>query len=43
MSAFAKGYSSESDLEVDIENDEFEFREDDEILMFFGYPYLPPV
>ena len=43
MSAFVVGYSSESDLEVDIENDEFEFREDDEILMFLGYPCLPPV
>ena len=43
MSAFARGYSSESNLEVDLENDEMEFREDDEILMLFGYPYLPPV
>ena len=31
-----RGYSSESDLEVDLENDELEFRQDDEILTFFG-------
>ena len=35
-----RGYSSESNLEVDLENDEFEFRQDDEILTFFGYPCL---
>ena len=40
LSVFVRGYSSESDYEVDIENDEFEFREDDEILMFLGYPNL---
>ena len=38
-----RGYSSESDLEVDLENDEFEFHQDDEILTFFGYPYLPAI
>ena len=38
-----RGYSLESDLEVDLENDEFEFRQDDEILTFFGYPYLPAI
>ena len=31
-----QGYSSESDLEVDPENDELEFHQDDEILTFFG-------
>ncbi len=40
LSVFTRGYSSESDYEVDIENDEYEFREDDEILMFLGYPNL---
>ena len=38
-----RGYSSKSDLEVDLENDEFEFRQDDEILTFFGYSYLPAI
>ena len=38
-----RGYSSESDLKVDLENNEFEFRQDDEILTFFGYPYLPAI
>ena len=40
LSAWERGYSSESDLEVDLENDEYEFHQDDEILTFFGYPYL---
>ena len=35
-----RGYSLESNLEVDLENDEFDFCQDDEILTFFGYPYL---
>ena len=38
-----RGYSLESNLEVDLENDEFEFHQDDEILTFFGYPYLPAI
>ena len=40
LSILTRGYSSESEGEVDIENDEYEFREDDEILMFLGYPHL---
>ena len=40
LSAWETGYSLESDLEVDVENDEYEFRQDDKILTFFGYPYL---
>ena len=38
-----RGYSSESDLKVDLENDEFEFRQDDEILTFFGQHYIPAI
>ena len=40
LSAWERGYSSKSDLEVDLENDEYEFRQYDEILTFFGYRYL---
>ena len=40
LRGWERGYSLESNLEVDLENDEFEFRQDDEILTFFGYPYL---
>ena len=43
LSAWERGYSSESNLEVDLENYEFEFHQDDEILTFFGYPYLPAI
>ena len=43
LDVFTRGYSSESDFEVDVENDEHDYREDDEILLFFGYPYLPRV
>ena len=38
-----QGYSSESDREVDLENDELEFRQDDEILTFFGQRYIPAI
>ena len=40
LSAWERGYSLESDLEADLENDEYEFHQDDEVLTFFGYPYL---
>ena len=43
LSAWERDYSSKSDLEVDVENDEYGFRQDDEILTFFGYPYLPAI
>ena len=43
LSAWERGYSLESNLEVDLENDENEFHQDDEILTFFGYPYLPTI
>ena len=35
-----KDYSSELELEVDLENDEYEFRQDDILLTFFGHPHL---
>ena len=38
-----RGYFSKSNLEVDLENDELEFRQDDEILTFFGHPYIPAI
>ena len=43
LRAWERGYSSESNPEVDLENDEFEFRQDYEILTFFGYPYLSAI
>ena len=43
LNAWERGYSLESDLEVGLENDEYEFCHDDEILTFFGYPYLPAI
>ena len=43
LSAFTRGYSSESDYEVDIEHDDEDDynREGDEILMILGYPFFP--
>ena len=38
-----QGYSLESDREVDLENDELEFRQDDELLTFFGQRYIPAI
>ena len=38
-----RGYSSESNWEVDLENDELEFRQDDELLTFFGQRYIPAI
>ena len=43
LSVWERGYSSKYNLEVDVENDEYEFRQDDKILTFFGYPYLPTI
>ena len=34
LSAWEEGDSSESDLEVDLKNNEIEFREEDEVLIF---------
>ena len=36
--AFTRGYYSDSDCEVDIEGDDFESREELEVLQFLGYP-----
>ena len=43
LSVWERGFSSKFDLEVDVENDEYEFCQDDKILTFFGYPYLPAI
>ena len=40
LSAWEEGYSSESDIEVNLENNKLEFREEDEVLMFMGFPFL---
>ena len=37
LSCFTREYSSNSDREVDIENDDYDDREDYEILLFLGY------
>ena len=41
LSCFTRGYTSDSDCEVDIENDDYDEREDYEILLFLGYPSVP--
>ena len=43
LSIFARGYSSELDLEVDIVHDTLHSsaEEDDEIVMAFGFPFFP--
>ena len=41
LSCFTRGYSSDSDREVDIENDDYDEREDYEILLFLAYPSIP--
>ena len=38
-----QGYSLESNLEVYLQSDELEFHQDDEILTFFGQPYIPAI
>ena len=43
LSCFTRGYSSDEDREVDIENDDYDKREDFEILLFLGYPSVPYV
>ena len=45
IGTFVEGFSSELEYEVDTADDDKEEdlrREDDEIVMFFGFPYLPP-
>ena len=41
LSCFTRGYTSDSDREVQIENDDYDDREDYEILLFLGYPSVP--
>ena len=41
LSCFTRKYSSDFDREVDIENDDYDEREDYEILLFLGYPSIP--
>ena len=43
LGVFTRGYSSESDQEVDIEHEDEEDynRKRDEILMILGYPFFP--
>ena len=42
LSVFTRGYSLDSDYEVDIEhNNEDENQEGDEIMMVWGYPFFP--
>ena len=43
LSCFTRGYSSDEDREVEIEGDDYDEREDFEILLFLGYPYVPYV
>ena len=43
LSCFTRGYASDSDCEVDIENDDYDDREDYEVLLFLGYPSVPYV
>ena len=42
LSVFTRGYSLESDFEVDIEHsNEDDNESDDEIMMVLGYPFFP--
>ena len=41
LSCFTRGYSSNSNREVGVENDDYDDREDYEILLFLGYPSVP--
>ena len=41
LSCFTRGYTSNSNHVVDIENDDYDEREDYEILLFLGYPSIP--
>ena len=43
LSCFTRGYSSDEDREVDIENDDYDDREEFEILLFLAYPSVPYV
>ena len=41
LSVFTRGYYSKSEGEIDIESDDYEFREEREILICLGYPSVP--
>ena len=41
LSCFTRGYTSNCDWEVDVENDDYDERKDYEILLFLGYPSVP--
>ena len=41
LSCFTRGYASDFDFEIDIENDDYDEREEYEILLFLGYPSVP--
>ena len=41
LSCFTRGYASDSNREVDIKNDDYDEREEYEILLFLGYPSVP--
>ena len=41
LSCFTRGYASDFDCEIDIENDDYDEREEYEILLFLGYLSVP--
>ena len=41
LSCFTRGYASDFDCEIEIENDDYDEREEYEILLFLGYPLSP--
>ena len=43
LSCFTRGYASDSDCEIEIENDDYDEREEYEILLFLGYPSVPSI
>ena len=43
LSCFSRGYTFDSNREVDIQNDDYDKKEDYEILLFLGYPSVPYV
>ena len=43
LSCFIRGYASYYDCEIEIGNDDYDEREEYEILLFLGYPSIPSV
>ena len=41
LSCFTRGYASDFDCEIEIENDDYDEREKYKILLFLGYPSVP--